>query len=439
MAHHFARGQVWDKAATYLRQAAVKAQTRSAHREALACLEEALAALRHLPETPQTREQEIDVRLELRGTLYPLGEFEKMLGYLREAGTMAGAISDSRRLALVSVHTAEYLRQTGRFAEARTLAEQALGLGEELHDAPLRLYASQYLGLACHGLGDYRRAAEVLRAAVRSPPTEWRAGAIGGMVIGSWPAFQSMTFAWLARCLAERGEFEEGIDAGRRAVVLAEELGSPYSLAAAHIGLGYGCLVRGDLEAAGTALERACGIARDANLTILRPQATRLLGGTYLTAGRIEEGEALVRAAADEVESGRLLMQQAAVLALLGEACLVAGRVDEASKAARRALSLARERGQRGDEAAALRVLGDIEHAEQHYLAAIALAGELEMRPLLARTHLGIGRLYLRAGDRARAEDHLLTARRLFSAMDMPTWDRQATASLGELGRNRTA
>jgi tetratricopeptide (TPR) repeat protein len=121
-------------------------------------------------------------------------------------------------------------------------------------------------------------------------------------------------------------------------------------------------------------------------------------------------------------------MQQAAVLALLGEACLVAGRVDEASKAARRALSLARERGQRGDEAAALRVLGDIEHAEQHYLAAIALAGELEMRPLLARTHLGIGRLYLRAGDRARAEDHLATARRLFTAMDMPTWLAQSSS-----------
>ena len=425
MAHHFARGQVWDKAATYLRQTAVKAQARSAHREALASLQEALAALGHLPETAQTREQGIDVRLELRGSLYPLGEFEKMLRYLREAETMASAISDSRRLGLVSVHTAEYLRQTGRFAEARALAEQALALGDKLHDAPLRLYASHYLGLACHGLGDYRRASEALRAVVHSPPTGWRTGAIGGMVLGSWPAFQSMSFAWLARCLAERGEFEEGIEAGRRAVALAEDLGSPYSLAAAHIGLGYGCLVRGDLEAAGAALERACSIARDANLTILRPQATRLLGGTYLTAGRIEEGEALVRAAVDEVESGRLLMQQAAVLVLLAEACLVAGRMDEASNAARRALSLARERGQRGDEAAALRVLGDIEEAERHYLAAITLAAELEMRPLLARAQLGIGRWYLRAGDRARAEDYLLTARRLFSEMKMPAGLRQ--------------
>ena len=77
----------------------------------------------------------------------------------------------------------------------------------------------------------------------------------------------------------------------------------------------------------------------------------------------------------------------------------------------------------------------DIDKAEHHYLAAIALAEELEMRPLLARSHLGIGRLYLRAGDRDRAEDHLLTATRLFIAMDMPLWLRQAASSLGELGR----
>ena len=440
--YHFARGQMWDKAATYLRQAAVKAQRRSAHREAVTTFEEALEALRRLPETPETREQGIDVRLELRGALYPLGEFERMLTYLREAETMAGAISDERRLGLVSIHIAEYFRQTGRFAEARTLAEQALAMGDKLQDVPLQLYASHYLGLACNALGDYRRASGVLGAVVRSPQDEWRAGALGGTVIQSWAAFQAITLAWLARCLAEIGQFEEGVEAGGRAVALAEEVGTPYSLTAACLGLGYTSLVRGDFDAAAPVLERAYSVAREANLTLLRPQAARLLGGVYLLSGRIDEGVALVRAAADEVESKRLLMQQAAVLALLGEACLFAGHVDEASTAAQRALALATERGQRGDAAAALYVLGEAtardslagDKAEHHYLAAIALTEELEMRPLLARCHLGLGRLYLRAGDRDRAADHLLTAKRLFSAMDMPLWLCQAASSLGELG-----
>ena len=76
----------------------------------------------------------------------------------------------------------------------------------------------------------------------------------------------------------------------------------------------------------------------------------------------------------------------------------------------------------------------DADKAEHHYLAVIALAEEVEMCPLLARCHLGIGRLYLRTGDRDRAEAHHLTVTRLFSAMDMPPWLRQAASSLSELG-----
>ena len=441
IAYHFQRGQVWDKAASYLRQAAVKAQARWAHREAVTSLEAALEALGHLPETSETKVQGVDVRLALRGSLYPLGEFEKMLTYLREAEAMAGAVSDERRLALVYIHTAEYLRQTGQFTDARTLAEKALALGEHLQDVPVQSYAGQYFGLACHALGDFRRASELLRVVTQAPqPEGWR-GALG--MVASWDAHQAITNAWFARCLAELGEFEEGIAAGRRAVALAEGLNHPYSLTAACMGLGYIELVKGDLDAAGAVLERARSIAVEANLTLLRPQATRLLGNVYLLAERIDEGVALVRAAADEVESRRLRMQQAAVLALLGEACVCSGRLDEASATAQRALDVATERGQRGDAAAALHVLAEVAardpsatgKATQNYLAAIALAEELQMRPLLARAHLGIGRLYLRDGDHHRAENHLLTATCLFVAMDMSFWFGQVLSTLQKLGR----
>jgi tetratricopeptide (TPR) repeat protein len=444
LAHHALRGEVWDKAVTHLRQAAVKAQRTSAHREAQTFLEEALEALRHLPETPETREQEIDVRLEIRGSLYSLGQFEKMLTYLQEAQAMASAISDARRLGLVSLHSAEYFRQTGRFAEARTLAEQALVMGDKLQDPPVQLYARHYLGLACHALGDYRRASELLRAVAQWPPIEWQPGAVGSTVSGSWGAYQAMNFAWLARCLAEIGEFDEGVDAGRRAVALTEELGSPYNLAASYIGLGYVSLVRGDLDAAGRVLERACSVASEANLTLLRPQATRFLGKACLLTGRLDEGITLVRAAAEEVESRQLLMQQAAMLALLGEACLCADCVDEASTAAQWALSLATERGQRGDAAAAMYVLGDIAahrtppdiaQAEAHYQQALALAEELGMRPLQAHCHLGLGTLYAKIGQREQAGAELSTAIELYRAMDMTFWLPQAEAALAQVER----
>jgi hypothetical protein len=46
--------------------------------------------------------------------------------------------------------------------------------------------------------------------------------------------------------------------------------------------------------------------------------------------------------------------------------------------------------------------------AEGHYGAAVARASELGMRPLAAHCHLGLGNLYRRTGDHAKAEEHLI-------------------------------
>jgi hypothetical protein len=72
--------------------------------------------------------------------------------------------------------------------------------------------------------------------------------------------------------------------------------------------------------------------------------------------------------------------------------------------------------------------------AEAYYDRALALAGELEMRPLQARTQLGLGRLLRLAGDRERAEDHLATALGLMREMDMRFWLSRAAEELLHLG-----
>src|SRR5262249_48237432 len=74
LAHHALRGEIWDRALVYCRQAGEKALARSAHREAVGYFEQALSALPHLPERCDTREQAIDLWLVLRTALRPLGD-----------------------------------------------------------------------------------------------------------------------------------------------------------------------------------------------------------------------------------------------------------------------------------------------------------------------------------------------------------------------------
>jgi Flp pilus assembly protein TadD len=78
----------------------------------------------------------------------------------------------------------------------------------------------------------------------------------------------------------------------------------------------------------------------------------------------------------------------------------------------------------------------DADLAEGHYREALALARALEMRPLVAHCHLGLGKLYRRTGDRARAEEHISTAATMYREMDMRFWLEKAEAELGPAHRD---
>jgi tetratricopeptide (TPR) repeat protein len=125
----------------------------------------------------------------------------------------------------------------------------------------------------------------------------------------------------------------------------------------------------------------------------------------------------------------------------LGEAQLLAGHLEEAYALAERALAHAHTHQERGNQAYALRLLGEIythhdppeiELADTHYRQALALAEDLGMRPLQAHCHLGLGTLYARIGQRQQAHAELTTAIALYRAMDMTFWLPQAEATLAQ-------
>jgi tetratricopeptide (TPR) repeat protein len=121
----------------------------------------------------------------------------------------------------------------------------------------------------------------------------------------------------------------------------------------------------------------------------------------------------------------------------------LAGRLEEAQVLAERAWALGREHQERGDQAYALRLLGEIAarqepphigEAEDSYRQALAFADELGMRPLQAHSHLGLGNLYCKMGRREQARTELCTALELYRAMDMTFWLPQAEVVLSQVG-----
>jgi tetratricopeptide (TPR) repeat protein len=178
-------------------------------------------------------------------------------------------------------------------------------------------------------------------------------------------------------------------------------------------------------------LEAAIQALRDGGLLVWAITAGALLGYSYAMTGRLREGISLLREALDQTTRGRRT-HETRLIAYLCEAQLQAGQVGEARDLAARALGLSRQRVERGTEARLLHLLGAIEFpsvgdgdgsaAERHYAAAMALALELGMRPLVAHCHLGLGKLYRRTSKREHAQEHLTIATTMYREMDMRFW-----------------
>jgi tetratricopeptide (TPR) repeat protein len=166
------------------------------------------------------------------------------------------------------------------------------------------------------------------------------------------------------------------------------------------------------------------------------------LGTAYTLDGRVADAVPLLTQATEQSIATEMIAFQAPCDLSLGEAQLLAGRVEEAHTLAERALAHGREHQERGNEAYALRLLGDIaarhelsavEQAETCYQQALALADELGMRPLLAHCHLGLGTLYLKIGRPEQARAELAAAIALYRAMEMTFWLPKAEAALAQV------
>ena len=163
LAHHALRGEVWDKALAYSRQAGEKAMARSAHREAVGYFEQALSALPHLPEQRETIEQAIDLRLVLRYALLMLGDLGRVLQCLRDAESLAETLGDHRRLGRISAYLTYHFWNTGELDCALKSGHRALAIATDLGDMALQVRANLALGHAYHALGEFRRALDYFR------------------------------------------------------------------------------------------------------------------------------------------------------------------------------------------------------------------------------------------------------------------------------------
>jgi len=443
LAEHFARGGDAHRAVHYLRQAGDNALARSAYREAVACYEQALAAVPQLPASRATDAQALELHLALSIVLHHLGEATRRLRALRAAEALAVALADPRRLAQVAYSLSTYYTLSGAGDQALAAAQRALALATASGEGILHALAQQYLGYAYYAQGAYRPASACFEQTVAALADTRHQERFGRVIL---PAVFARTL--LAVCHAHLGTFAAGRTPGDEGLQIATAVAHGESVRFAWWGVGMLALWQGDLSRALPALERAVGLCQGPDLPSYFPTLAGTLGAAYLLAGRPAEAVPLLTQALAPTAATGLGREQVYCSAILGEAQLLTGHLEDAQARAEGVLACTRLHQARGHQAYALRLLGMIAarrvspesaQAETYYQQAIALGEEFGMRPLQAHCHRGLGMLYAATSQREQARTELSTAIEMYTSMDMTFWLPQAAAALAQMeGREWT-
>jgi tetratricopeptide (TPR) repeat protein len=424
-----------EKAVHYLRQAGLKATSRSAPQDAQVWFEQALGVLEASPESQSTLERAFDIRLELRPVLNNLGEVRRALGRTREAETIAERLNDDRRRGRVCALVTNIHSLLGDPDEALVTGTRALEIAGRLGDLRLRILSTSYLEQVHYYRGDYERVVELATDNLTALPADWVYEYFG---MGAPPSVWDRS--WQVMSLAQLGRFAEAAECEAEAIRLAEPTHHAFTVSLAYFAAGTLHLVKGDWAKARTVIECWIAAVRTGNVVLQLPWAVASsawavaqLGEASEALERLREGEQLV----DRLAERGIVGNRGWAYQSLGRACLLLGWLDEARSLGDRAVESSPCHP--GFAAHALHLLGDVaahperfnaESGETHYRQALALAEPRGMRPLVAHCHLGLGKLYRRTGKPQEAQEHLTTATTMYREMDMRFWLEQAGAEL---------
>jgi len=423
LAHHALRGEVWEKAAAYLRQAGAKAFTRSANREAVAYFEQALGVLPHLPESREALEQAIDIRVDLGPALMAISgsaapEVEEAYTRARE---LCQRVGETPRLfpVLWGLWFVHLFRS--ELEPARELGEQLLTLARRVGDPVLLLEAHHALWATLGDMGEFVSAqAHWEQGLALYDPQQHRVLAFryGNHDPGVCCRFHGASTLWLL------GYPDQALKMNHDALSLARQLSHPFSLGLAQYYAAVLHYLRGEWQAAQELVEATVTLSTEQGFPSLVARGAILRGRLLVEQGQwkegieeLQQGLAAYRATGSE---GR----RCQYLAMLAEAYAKGGHGEEGLNAVSEALATAARTGERYPEAELFRLKGELllrqtvpeeQLAENCFRQAIDVARRQRAKSLELRAVTSVSRLWQRQGKREQARRVLEEVYRWFT------------------------
>ncbi len=414
LAYHYSRTDEAEKAIDYLMRFAVKAARASAHVEAVAALDEALAHVGRLPDGPDRERRRLELILQQVPSSTALGRFQEVLDLLLRERERVEQLGDPVVAGPWYFWLARTYGVLGNVEEAVESAQRALEEAMRCNDRATMGKAYYALAYEDYWSGRARAGVEHCRQAVSllEESEEW-----------SWLGLAH----WIvAANYFQLGEFEAALEAVARTRSIGETTGDHrLQCTAAWTGGGI-YAARGEVEAGIQACQRALESSPDPVNTAL---AQGFLGGCHLEKGDAARAIPLIEESVRQLGQFQVRQTQSWFLALLGEAYLLMGEIDRAAEFAGQGLRIGQDARYSFGVGCAYRALGriarargELEGAQNHLNDALRTFESVQARYYVGGTLLDLAELAHARRDEDRAADHLGRARRIFEELKIPKY-----------------
>lgn len=435
---HAFRGEVWDKALLYFRRAGNRAAARSAYLEASNYYDQALQALKKLPESKELFEIEMKIRGGLDLTLYPLAEYNRRLECLKDAESRVKVLGNAVHEIIVFSNLCHHYWGMGEHENAVANGERALELAISTNHIGLQGWTKYVLSQAYHALGRFQDAIDYGSWRIKQIAQQLKEHPSNPFVV----LHAVVPRLWLIWSLQEIGKMAEAEMLSAENVEIAERSNHLYSIFHAYCGQGSIHAAQGEFSKANNFFEKALSICELANFPNMYNATFPHLGYVLACSGKVSEGITMLEDGAEKTGSTGIMFFHTVALYYLGDCYLLDGQISKAFETADKTLEISRQYRTRGYEAWCLRLLGRISsHAEvfdpgkaDSYLRqAMELGESMGMRPLIARCRSDLGKLYLKSKKQKDAEEQFNTARKIFRETGMNLWLEKMESEIKDL------
>ncbi|MDH3604567.1 MAG: adenylate cyclase, partial [Candidatus Tectomicrobia bacterium] len=413
LAHHYTEAGRTETAMRYWQRAGEHAMQRSAYAEAIANFTQGLTLIPSLPETPERTEHELTLRVALAAPLLATKGYaapEVGDAYIR-ARELCQQMDETPQLFPVMHGLWTFQIVRGDLKTADWLADQLLTLAQHLDDRDFLLEAHLALGLTTFFEGAFDRAQPYWDQVWSQYDAQQHHAHISGY-LGADPGVLSRIMA--AWTLWYQGYPDRALTYAQEAMIQAETLAHPYTLAYAHNYMARLHQCRREFSAAQAEAEASLAICTAHGFNLYVAGGNILHGWAVVAQGQSEAGTAQVRQNLELWRATGAALTVPYYLALLAEAC--GEDIDAGLAALREGLSTMEKSQERFYEAEFHGLRGDLlrqqvqpdeQRVEACFGQALDVARQQGARSLELRAAIRLARLWRDQGKHKKAYELL--------------------------------